>query len=286
MIKRFFIAVLFLAVTLQAQNNFHPTTDNGKWFFLSKEEISRSTYDTLHFATFGKYVTGYNAFVLQSIDEVQKKFPDGGGYFIGIHAKPAESPIGYELKLFGKSLLIPPRKSSYCSGSTYTVFIETLNKILKGKENKLTPERFEAMRMQEPDGGRREDFVKFWGNWNADGPGDDYAIVQYSKMGTRIKPINARPGDFVNISWKSGIGHSVIFLGWYKDENDSGYIYYWSSQKSTNGLGNKLSPLSKVASVVVVRLTKPENLFTFDVSTPINKEVHGDKVILPKEKQE
>ena len=279
------ITLLFFTIQITfAQNNLHPTQDDGSWFFLSDSEVSLPVYNTKHFEIFGKYVDGYNKFVLKAIDTVQNKFPDGGGYFIGIHAKPAESPIGYELKLFGKSLLNPPRKTSYCSGSTYTVFIETLNQIFKSSGQKLSFDRYESLRMQELDGGRREDFVKFWGNWNADGPGDDYALVQYSKMGKRVKPNQARPGDFMNISWKSGIGHSVVFLGWYRDKNDSGYVYFWSSQKSTNGLGNKLSPLSKIKGVVIVRLTSPENLFTFDPKTKINKNVKIDKVVFPKHK--
>jgi len=35
---------------------------------------------------------------------VQSRFPDGGGYFVGKDSIPTESPIGYELKLFGRSL--------------------------------------------------------------------------------------------------------------------------------------------------------------------------------------
>ncbi len=78
----------------------------------------------------------------------------------------------------------------------------------------LSPERLEAIRMQEPDGGRREDLIKFWGYWNADGFGTHFALVQYSRMGQEIRPAQLRPGDFVNISWKTGLGHSVIFLVW------------------------------------------------------------------------
>ncbi len=283
MIRKILFLLFFIAPAslLFSQNNYQPTKNSDGWFLLKKTEISLPVHNTKHYQTFGKYVNGYNVLVLKAIDSVQSKFPDGGGYFIGIHAKPAESPIGYELKLFGKSLLVPPRKSSYCSGSTYTVFIETLNEIFKIKNKTLSPERFEALRMQEPDGGRREDFVKFWGNWNADGPGDDYAMVQYSRMGKRVKPRNALPGDFMNINWKSGGGHSVIFLGWYKNEKDSNFVYFWSSQPSTNGLGDKLSPLSKIKSVVIVRLTNPENLFRFDVNKKINKKVKADIIDLP-----
>src|SRR5207253_9122527 len=135
-----------------------------------------------------------------------------------------ESPIGYPLALFGKPLLAPPRTTSYCSGSSYTAFIEALN-LLYGKEGaddgaaRLSPDRLEALRMQEPDGGRREDGVKFWGHWNDDGPGCHYALVQYAHMAQEIDPKRARPGDFMNINWKSGLGHSTVFLGYVVDDD-------------------------------------------------------------------
>ncbi|MBT9589054.1 hypothetical protein IV102_37315 [bacterium] len=80
-----------------------------------------------HLQRFGTAACGYNPFVLQAIDEVQRTAPDGGGYFTGIKAEPAESPLGYPLRLFGLGLLEPPRTTSYCSGSSYTVFIEAVN---------------------------------------------------------------------------------------------------------------------------------------------------------------
>ena len=207
---------------------------------------------------------------------------DGGGYFIGIDSIPTESPVGYELKLFGKSLLDPPRKTSYCSGSAYSAFIEGLNLIFPDGNSRLSYERYEAMRMQELDGGRREDGIKYWGHWNADGFGSQYALVQYSMMGEEIKPINARPGDFINISWEKGLGHSVIFLGWYQDENADKKVVYWSSQRGTNGFGDQVVSLDRVKYVKIVRLVRPENLFTFDITTEVKCDIPGDLVITAK----
>jgi hypothetical protein len=142
----------------------------------------------------------------------------------------------------------------------------------------MAPERVDALRMQEPDGSRREDGVKLWGHWNDDGPGCQYALVQYTKMGTEITPREARPGDFANINWTSGGGHSVIFLGWIKDEADNKSILYWASQPSTNGLGDQQSSLKKVANIKFVRLTDPEQLFLFDPDTKVNRKVHYDNI--------
>ncbi|NOZ60191.1 MAG: hypothetical protein GXO74_00770 [Calditrichaeota bacterium] len=132
--------------------------------------------------------------------------------------------------------------------------------------------------MQELDGGRREDHVKFWGKWNADGYGNHFALVQYSAMGKKIDPINARPGDFLNISWKKGGGHSVIFLGWYINEDNEKCVVYWSSQRGTNGLGDAIVPISRIEEVMFVRLTAPENVFNFDVDKQIDTSVKGNSI--------
>jgi hypothetical protein len=175
-------------------------------------------------------------------------------------------------------LLQPPRTTSYCSGASYAAFIEQLNLIFPHEGRKLSDDRYEAIRLQEEDGGRREDTIKFWGKWNDDGFGSHYALVQYAKMGEEIKPPQARPGDFINISWTKGGGHSVVFLGWYQDENAGKHIVYWASQTRTNGFGDEAIPLERIKAVKAVRLTHPENLFKFDVNTTVQRDIPGDKI--------
>ena len=276
--KSLFLFAFFLFIACSTNTDFTPTVDDGTWFVLKKEDLKAGTHHTHHAEIFGKYVSGYNKFVLKGIDIVQAHALDGGGYFAGIHATPPESPIGYELKLFGKSLLKPQRTTSYCSGSTYAAFIETLNLIFKNKHQTLPEAQFEAARMQELDGSRREDHVKLWGKWNADGFGNHFALVQYTKMGKRIKPQNARPGDFMNISWAKGGGHSVIFLGWYLDETGEKKVVYWASQKRTNGLGDDVVSISRIKEVCIVRLTNPENIFSFKIDQPVDINIKGDVI--------
>jgi hypothetical protein len=278
------ILALFFFVSMvsaQAQNHAAkpgPTPDDGDWFVLSKQDLVAGTHHTRHAEIFGKYVKGYNDYVLQGIDKVQATAMDGGGYFIGIKAEPPESPVGYTLKLFDQPLLEPPRTTSYCSGASYAAFIEQLNLIFPAQGKRLSYDRYEAIRMQEEDGGRREDTIKFWGKWNDDGFGSHYALVQYAKMGDEIKPRQARPGDFINISWAKGGGHSVIFLGWYQDESAQKHIVYWASQTRTSGFGDEVIPLERIKEIKAVRLTHPENLFAFEVTTPVQRDIPGDKI--------
>jgi len=272
----FILICTFLSLSQDVKN--HAATDSGTWLFLDSTDIPALKQHLNHESMFKKYTDGYNLAVLKAIDIVQAHAMDGGGYFIGIKAKPTESPIGYGLKLFDKPLLDPPRTTSYCSGSTYGVFIETLNFIFPDSGSKISADRYESLRMQEPDGSRREDQIKFWGKWNDDGWGTQYALVQYSGMGEEVPPERARPGDFANISWTTGTGHSVVFLGWFKKESKLGMVY-WSSQGSTNGFGDVvLCPLTKVKSVKIVRLTHPEKVFTFDVQQTVNRDLPGDTV--------
>jgi len=275
------IWLLLLVSSSLAQNGapqLKATRDNGEWFLLNKNDLVAGAHHTRHAEIFGKYVDGYNHYALQGIDKVQAPAMDGGGYFIGVKAVPAESPVGYKLKLFDRPLLEPPRTTSYCSGASYSAFVEQLNLIFPHNGKKLSYERYEAVRMQEEDGGRREDTIKFWGKWNDDGFGSHYALVQYSKMGDEIKPRNARPGDFMNISWQKGGGHSVVFLGWYQDENADKHIVYWASQTRTNGFGDEVIPLERIKEIKAVRLVHPENLFTFEVNTPVKRGIPGDKI--------
>lgn len=282
--KLILIILLFFFLILGCKNQetnnpvFTTTKDDGDWLILKKEDVSPGTYHTEHAKVFSKYISGYNIYILNAIDLVQSTALNGGGYFAGIKADPPESPIGYNLYLFDKQLLQAPRATSYCSGSTYSVFIESLNLMFKNKSKILSKKRYESLRMQELDGNRREDGVKFWGKWNDNGYGNHYALVQYSGMGKKINPINARPGDFLNISWKNGGGHSVIFLGWYVNEENEKCVVYWSSQKSTNGLGNSIVPISKIRKVMFIRLTSPENLFTFDVKKQVDRSVKGNSI--------
>ena len=275
------ILAAFLTLTPLFGQSGKATVDNGTWLFIDTTDIPASRQHLNHEALFSKYVEGYNRQVLKAIDIVQAHAMDGGGYFTGMHAKPTESPIGYKLTLFGKPLLDPPRTTSYCSGSSYGVFIEALNLLLPEGSSRLSEERYESLRMQEPDGSRREDRIKFWGKWNDDGWGTHYAMVQYSGIGEEIPPERARPGDFMNIAWVKGLGHSVVFLGWFVKKNQPGMVF-WSSQKSTNGYGDLvLWPLTSVKSVKTVRMTHPERIFSFDVLREVVRELPGDTVAPP-----
>ncbi len=261
------------------------------WELLPDEAMQAGVYHRRHAALFSPYavddqgrVLMNNVRVLQAIDIVQGHVPDGegGGYFTGVHATPTESPIGYALSLFGRPLLKPTRKTSFCTGGSYAAFVEALNLIFGDAPPALTPEQADAMRMQEADGGRREDGVKFWGYWNADDMGSKFALVDYSGMGRIVSPDKARAGDFMNIRWKSGKTHSVVFLGWRKAKDGSGKVLWWSSNEfGEDGLGDRTAPVSDLKGVKFVRLTDPQALANLNAAASVGRSPDWETVGWP-----
>jgi hypothetical protein len=220
---------------------------------------------TSHEKVFGEPASDYNRYILKAIDKIQGQAINGGGYYTNKKNKSKESPIGYPLKIFDHPLIKPPRTTSYCTGATFAAFIEALNLIYPNGDTRLAPDRYEALRMQEMNGTRRKDFVKVWGNWNTQW-GAQYVMIKYLEMGKIVSQREARPGDFINILFKGGGGHSAIFLGWYKNENGETQLLYWSTQPETNGISDHSVPTSKISKLAIVRLTNPGKIFSFDVS--------------------
>lgn len=239
-----------------------PAPVQGRWQIIPESELWARPHNTSHHEIFKKYAVGFNDLVLKAIDATQAIVPDGGGYFMGPRATPPESPVGFSLALFGRHLLKPPRKTSFCTGASYAAFVEALNLIYGGRFPAMSEAQKEAMRMQEKDDGRRRDGVKFWGRWNADDFGVYYALIQYSGMGQVIEPEDARAGDFMTISWGSR-SHSVVFLGW-RVKNGKKHLLFWSSQEGTNGMGDQSVPLTSVKGVKFVRLANPDAISSFD----------------------
>ena len=61
-------------------------------FYLQPGQLREGAHHQRHLELLGAETRGYNAYVLQAIDKVQGSAPQGGGYFTGVKAVPAESP--------------------------------------------------------------------------------------------------------------------------------------------------------------------------------------------------
>ena len=121
-------------------------------------------------------------------------------------------------------------RCSYCCGFTFEVFIRAMK--LRNLQAGLDPDDFNGMTFH--------DLFNALQLWYIEGKGDSEAraITGYGLGPTITNFDDARPGDFVSYSSAPAGGHSVIFLGWLRDEtNKIVGLKYFSSNLSGNGLG-------------------------------------------------
>jgi hypothetical protein len=136
------------------------------------------------------------------------------------------------LKYDGEVLLEgDPKGRCYCCGLTFEVFLQAFERWCKEVER---PYRILAM--------KAKDVLRLKHEWfgsNGDRSTLHGAIVN-NGLGVRItKWRDAREGDFVQLWRHNGSGHSVVFLRWKKKSGKIVGLTYWSTQKSTNGIGER-----------------------------------------------
>ena len=186
--------------------------------------------------------------------KVISEIPNGGVYDISSAAtnklinaiKKVNDSYTYELKDISPS---------YCSGATYLVFCKALS-LYKNVKLKNT---YDLLQIHS-----KLDGVGLWGRWNSNGPGTA-CLIKSLNMGINFDQIElAQPGDFMKIFWTNEVGmkekgHSVIFLKTTKDKIGT-WVHFWSSNKSTNGYGEKKVLLNKIKWQIFTRITTPLNI--------------------------
>lgn len=246
-------------------------------FMLNSVQASLPAKHTRHHEMYGKHASGDGAWVLKGIDEAQKRAPRKDDWWVGVKAVPLESPVGFELSLWGRVLFSPQRPTSFCSGATYAALMLGLQKQYP-EDPGLTPDAHESLRQTEADGSRRHDQIGFWGVWNGSGAGLYWALTDLTGAGVSVPASQLRPGDFVQIYWSSTRGHSAVFLGWHQSRDGSRFMRIWSSQEGTSGMGDWNVPITRISRLVGARLTEGIRILAapvgvFPYSGPI-----GDKV--------
>ncbi len=161
--------------------------------------------------------------------KVARSIRDGGGYVWG-----GESGSPREIR-HGDDLIVNAQaKGSYCSGFTFCVAMEAARErgLLRGKSA-------EAVRK----------FQKQWYGSSEEAAERQCALaVETLGIGQEIKPMEAgRPGDFVQIWRTNKSGHSVLLVDWIRQGDDIVGIRYRSSQKSTDGVGDRTEYFSDAA---------------------------------------
>jgi hypothetical protein len=202
--------------------------------------------------------TDLNALVL----EAAQGMPSGGTYSA---SKKSFDGLSRAATVNSHGLAINPEAAqpSFCSGATYIVFLQVIDRLQRQGALSLDRETLATL----PVSGQR-DGQGVWGRWNANGPGTARLFAELGLGHNFTSYADARPGDFMKVFWTNEIGrkehgHSVIFLGCLGPGGE--YVKYWSSnlpreKGDLSGYGVKLVARSKIARCIFSRLEQPANL--------------------------
>jgi hypothetical protein len=161
----------------------------------------------------------FNERVVALIDE----YPAGGH---GGYVWPSEEGTAGTTRdlALGGEVIARAGAGNHCVGVTLEVFWRALDGCPGGAEGAFAPAEARA-------------FKELWYVPELGGRGAADALPAHH-LGGLVALDEARPGDFVQAWATSGQGHSMVFLGW--DRDDAGTITgirYWSSQPWTEGIG-------------------------------------------------
>ncbi len=170
--------------------------------------------------------------------KVISAFPLDGSYPYHCSWTPREYDIynGVTQDMWYKGMVVAKAypdgsRCSYCCGYTFEVFLRAMK--LRNVQKGLDPDDFNGMTFG--------DLFNMLQLWYIEGKGDceQRAITSYG-LGKAITNFeDARPGDFLSYSTTPPGGHSVVFIGWLRDDNNKiiGLKYFSSNLSGTKGVG-------------------------------------------------
>lgn len=118
---------------------------------------------------------------------------------------------------------------THCSGFTFWTLINAADRLglLKDK----TPSQIQKLQKECFGGGEKGSDI-----WWKQGQ----EATKNLGIGFPVEFKDAKPGDFAQIWRKDGSGHSVIFIDWIKEGDNTVGIKYRGSQPSTDGVGDRI----------------------------------------------
>lgn len=157
---------------------------------------------------------------------VANSYKDGGGY----NWKPKNSGTPEEICFDGETIL-GKGNGTFCCGFTLAVAMKV------AEERKLLAEKkVDEIR----------DLQKDWYGDGSEKEKETLCVYGVEKLGIgkAVSHDEAKPGDFAQFWRTTGSGHSVIFLEWVEEKGKRVGVKYRSSQKSTDGIGNRVEYFS------------------------------------------
>jgi hypothetical protein len=151
--------------------------------------------------------------------EIARSIPDGGGY------EWKGTGVPYEIR-FQDATVLEKGKHTYCSGFTFAVVMKAA-----AQRGLLHDKSLDEVRR----------FQKQWYGATDDSAETQCAYaVETLSIGEQVAKKNAKPGDFLQLWRTNQSGHSVVFLNWVKEGGQPVGVKYRSSQKSTDGIGDRV----------------------------------------------
>ncbi len=191
-----------------------------------------------------------NAFVL----DVMRSYPTDGSH--GFHWPKSGGWEGttQDVVYAGHTLTTgDPQRRSYCCGLTFEVYVRALLAASGGAPVEgLSAETLHELRL------------RFFGDSKISP--ERRRLCQFGleslELGTSITELDqAKAGDFVQLWRHSGSGHSAIFVNWVWKKDTIVGLTYWSTQRSTRGIGYHTEEIGPGAikrdEVFVARATWP-----------------------------
>jgi hypothetical protein len=155
--------------------------------------------------------------------DIAYSYADGGNY------KWKGSGVPEELSFAGEQIL-PKGDGTFCCGYTLAVV-------------------FKAAEARDLLADRTTDDIRLLHKyWYGNSDESKETLVQYAleqlNLGKAVEHDDAMPGDFVQFWRTNGSGHSVVFLNWVVEDGMRIGFKYRSSQKATDGIGDRIEYFS------------------------------------------
>jgi hypothetical protein len=157
-----------------------------------------------------------------------RSIPDGGGY----NWVAGSTGVPEEIRFKDTLILSKGKGGTYCCGITFAVVMQAGTELkmlddLSPADVKLLQKRFYGV----PKDAQERQCVM---------------ALEEAGLGKEVTPDEAKAGDFMQFYRDTG-GHSVVFLAWVVEDGQRVGFTYRSSQKSTDGVGDKTEYFSDVA---------------------------------------
>lgn len=157
--------------------------------------------------------------------QIAKSYKDGGKY------NWAGSGTPHEIRFKNERILAAGTNGTYCSGFTFAVVMRAVE-----QHDFLKDKTVDQIRV----------FQKEWYGVTGDTERQAGPAMENLGIGKPVSFEQALPGDFVQFWRATKSGHSAVLLNWVEKGGKKIGFQYRSTQKSTDGIGDRIEYFNDV----------------------------------------